>query len=186
LRTKRAVSLGITVVLATALTAILTSGAAASKSSKATARSAPYTFVLSNNFLGNDWRPQVERLAQLTAGIAPFKGKVSMKIVNSADTNEAQISDLSNIIQTKPNVILLIPGSTTALNPTIQRACNAGILVFTLSAPVSVPCVYNLNQSFYNGNLAMGQWMAKALKGKGSIFIDQDRLPAAGRDVPRT
>ena len=47
------------------------------------------------------------------------------------------------------------------------------ILVFTLSAPVAVPCVYNLNQSFYNGNLAMGQWMAKALGGKGSIFVDQ-------------
>jgi len=129
--------------------------------------------VLSNNFLGNDWRPQVERLATLTANIAPFKGKVSMKIVNSADTNQAQISDLNNIIQSKPNVILLIPGSTTALNPTIQRACNAGILVFTLSAPVSVPCVYNLNESFYAGNLAMGQWMAKALGGKGTIFLDQ-------------
>jgi len=65
--------------------------------------------VLSNNFLGNDWPPG-RALAQLTAAIAPFKGKVSMKIVNSADTNEAQISDLSNIIQTKPNVILLIQG----------------------------------------------------------------------------
>jgi len=172
-RTRRVVSLGVALALFVSLTAVLTVGASASKSAKAAARSGTYTFVLSNNFLGNDWRPQVERLAQLTADIAPFKGKVTMKIVNSADTNQAQISDLSNIIQTKPNVILLIPGSTTALNPTIQRACNAGILVFTLSAPVSLPCVYNLNQSFYAGNLAMGQWMAKALGGKGSIFVDQ-------------
>ena len=172
-RTRRVVSLGVTLALGALLTAALTSGASASKSAKATARSGPYTFVLSNNFLGNDWRPQVERLAQLTANIPPFKGKVNVKIVNSADTNEAQISDLNNIIQTKPAAILLIPGSTTALNPTIQRACNAGILVFTLSAPVAVPCVYNLNESFYQGNLAMGQWMAKALGGKGSIFVDQ-------------
>ena len=172
-RTRRVVSLGVTLALGALLTAALTSGASASKSAKTAARSGPYTFVVSNNFLGNDWRPQVERLAQLTANIPPFKGKVNVKIVNSADTNEAQISDLNNIIQTKPAAILLIPGSTTALNPTIQRACNAGILVFTLSAPVAVPCVYNLNQSFYQGNLAMGQWMAKALGGKGSIFVDQ-------------
>jgi ribose transport system substrate-binding protein len=172
-RNRRVLGLGVALVLTAVLTSVLVSGASASKASKATARSGTFTFVLSNNFLGNDWRPQVERLAQLTANIPPFKGKVTMKIVNSADTNEAQISDLNNIIQTNPNVILLIPGSTTALNPTIQRACNAGILVFTLSAPVSVPCVYNLNQSFYNGNLAMGQWMAKALGGKGSIFVDQ-------------
>lgn len=171
--TRRVAGLGIALALAAVTTTALVSGASASKSSRATARSGTYTFVLSNNFLGNDWRPQVERLAQLTANIPPFKGKVTMKIVNSADTNEAQISDLSNIIQTKPNAIFLIPGSTTALNPTIQRACNAGILVFTLSAPVALPCVYNLNESFSAGNVAMGQWMAKALGGKGSIFIDQ-------------
>jgi ribose transport system substrate-binding protein len=172
-RTRRAAGLGVALALGVVMTAVLTGGASATKASRATARTGPYTFVLSNNFLGNDWRPQVERLAQLTANIAPFKGNVSMKIVNSADTNQAQISDLNNIIQTKPNVILLIPGSTTALNPTIQRACNAGILVFTLSAPVNVPCVYNLNESFYAGNVAMGQWMAKALGGKGSIFLDE-------------
>ena len=172
-RKRRVVGLGVALALGAVLTASLTSGASAGKSSKATAHSGPFTFVLSNNFLGNDWRPQVERLAQLTANIPPFKGNVSMKIVNSANNNQAQISDLNNIIQSKPNVILLIPGSTTALNPTIERACKAGILVFTLSAPVAVPCVYNLNESFYNGNLAMGQWMAKALGGKGSIFVDQ-------------
>jgi len=165
--------IGITLALATVLTAALTTGASAGKSSKVAAHAEPYTFVLSNNFLGNDWRPQVEKLAQLTANIAPFKGKVSMKIVNSQNTNQAQISDLNNIIQTKPDVILLIPGSSTALNPTIQRACDAGILVFTLSAPVNLPCVYNLNESFYDGNVAMGQWMAKALHGKGTIFLDQ-------------
>ena len=103
-RTRRVVSLGVTLALGALLTAALTSGASASKSAKTAARSGPYTFVLSNNFLGNDWRPQVERLAQLTANIPPFKGKVNVKIVNSADTNEAQISDLNNIIQTKPAV----------------------------------------------------------------------------------
>lgn len=144
------------------------------------AASKKYTFVLSNNFLGNDWRPQVERLAKLTAAIAPFKNQISLKVVNSANTVQAQISDLNNIIQTKPNVLLLIAGSTTAENPTIQRACNAGIIVFTLSTPVSLPCVYNLNQSFYDGNEAMGQWMAKVLKGQGNIFVDQG---VAGVDV---
>ena len=171
-RTLRFTSLGVMLaVAAVAAMALFSTGAGAS--TKAHASSGKYTFVLSNNFLGNDWRPQVERLAKLTANVAPFKGNISMKVVNSANTVQAQISDLNNIIQTKPNVLLLIAGSTTAENPTIQRACNAGILVFTLSTPVSLPCVYNLNQSFYNGNQAMGQWMAKVLHGQGNVFIDQ-------------
>lgn len=169
----RFASLGVTVAVAASVAiGVLSSGASASTKAKTAAMSGHYTFVLSNNFLGNDWRPQVERLAKLTANVAPFKGHVTMKVVNSADTVQAQISDLDNIIQEKPNVLLLIAGSTTALNPTVQRACNAGILVFTLSTPLSLPCVYNLNQSFYDGNEAMGQWMAKALKGKGNIFVD--------------
>lgn len=137
-----------------------------------TAPNASYTFVLSNNFLGNDWRPQVERLAQLTAKAAPFAGKVNLKVVNSQNTNQAQIADLNSIIQTKPDVLLLIAGSTTAVVPSVERACKAGILVFTLSTPVNVPCVYNLNQDFHAGNVAMGQWMAKVLHGKGSVFVD--------------
>src|SRR5271165_4568168 len=132
-----------------------------------------YTMVLSNNFLGNDWRPQVEKLAQLTVQKVPAFKNVKLRIVNSANTNQAQLSDLNNIIQTKPDAILLIPGSTTALDPAITRACKAGILVFTLSAPVDAQCAINLNQDFYAGNYAMGQWMAKALHGKGSVFIDQ-------------
>ena len=181
-RAGRLASLG--VGLALAGTVAFSAGSSASTTARNArtghAAGGKYTFVLSNNFLGNDWRPQVERLAKLTAAIAPFKSQISLKVVNSADTVQAQISDLNNIIQEKPNVLLLIAGSTTAENPTIERACKAGIIVFTLSTPVSLPCVYNLNQSFYDGNEAMGQWMAKVLKGQGNIFVDQG---VAGVDV---
>ena len=138
----------------------------------AAATTPSYTFVLSNNFLGNDWRPQVERLAQLTAKVKPFAGVVNVKVVNSQNTNEAQLSDLDNIIESKPSAILLIPGSSTALDAAITRACNAGILVLTLSIPVGAQCAINLNQNFYAGNEVMGQWMAKAMGGKGSVFVD--------------
>jgi ABC-type sugar transport system substrate-binding protein len=71
-RTRRAAGLGVALALGVVMTAVLTGGASATKTSRATARSGPYTFVLSNNFLGNDWRPQVVRLAQLSAYFAPF------------------------------------------------------------------------------------------------------------------
>jgi ribose transport system substrate-binding protein len=153
--------------------------ATAGKSSFKAKHSPPYTFVVSNNFLGNDWRPQVEKLATLTSKLAPFKGKVSVKIVNSQSTNQAQIADLNSIIQTKPDAIMLIPGSSTALNPTIRRACNAGILVFTISAPVTEKCVWNVNQDFYGGMTGVGQWMGKVLKNQGSVFVDHG-IPGLG------
>jgi ribose transport system substrate-binding protein len=177
--TRRLVGLAAAVGVALALTVALSTTATAGKSSFRAAHGPPYTFVVSNNFLGNDWRPQVEKLAQLTADLAPFKGKVNVKIVNSQSTNQAQIADLNSIIQTKPDAIMLIPGSSTALNPTIKRACAAGILVFTISAPVTEPCVWNVNQDFFGGMTGVGQWMAKVLKNQGNVFVDHG-IPGLG------
>jgi len=132
-----------------------------------------YNFVVSNNFLGNDWRVQVEKLAQLTADLPPFKGRVNVKIVNSQNTVQAQLSDLQSIVASKPDVILLIAGSDTALNPTVQKACDAGIKVLTLQTPIGLPCTYNVNDPFKDGMEAAGQWMAKVLNGKGNILIDR-------------
>ena len=141
-------------------------------SSASPAHAKKYTFVVSNNFLGNNWRPQVERLAQLTAKYKPFKGKVKVKIVNSSSTIADQNADLSNIIATKPSVILLIASSSTAEDGVVEQACRAGILVVTVSGPVSAPCAYNVNQNFEAGMVQVGKWMGQILHGKGSVFAD--------------
>jgi ribose transport system substrate-binding protein len=178
-RTRIAIGIAGVLVLAAALSVSLVATASAGKSSFKAKHAPPYTFVVSNNFLGNDWRPQVEKLAVLTSKLAPFKGKVNVKIVNSQSTNQAQIADLNSIIQTKPDAIMLIPGSSTALNPTVRRACNAGILVFTISAPITEKCVWNVNQDFFGGMTGVGQWMGKVLKNKGSVFVDHG-IPGLG------
>lgn len=169
-RTRR--TAGVMAVMATIAAITAGCGSTQGSSAQSSPHKSSYTVVLSNNFLGNDWRPQVERLAQLTAKTAPFGGVVHLKIVNSQSTDQAQIADLNNIISTKPDAILLIPGSSTAEDPAITRACSAGILVFTLSVPVSAPCAVNLNENFYAGNEVMGEWMAKAMHGHGTIFLD--------------
>ncbi len=137
-----------------------------------------YTFVLSNNFLGNDWRPQMERLAQLTANLPPFKGVIKLRIVNSAATTQAQIADLNNIVATKPSAILIDAGDPTALNPTIARACAAGIKVVTFDNPATAPCAWKVQENMYLGQVAIGQWMARILKGTGGVFVDRG-LPGA-------
>jgi ribose transport system substrate-binding protein len=172
-RTRIAVASAGVLAVTVALCVSFIGSAAAGGSPTQAKHAPPYTFVVSNNFLGNDWRPQVEKLAQLTAKLPPFAGKVNVKIVNSGSTNQAQIADLNSIIQTKPDAIMLIAGSSTALDPTVQRACAAGILVFTISGPVTAKCAWNVNQNFYQGMTGVGQWMGKVLKNKGSVLVDQ-------------
>jgi len=152
----------------------IASGAAqASALGRSPAAAAPYKIVLSNNFLGNDWRPEMERVAKLTAKLPPFAGKIDFSIQNAGSTTSDQIASLNDIIESKPNAILVDASSAAALNPTLTRACNAGILVVSFDNPVTDPCAYKVSQSMANGMLVVGQWMNYALGGKGSIFVDR-------------
>jgi ribose transport system substrate-binding protein len=172
------------VAAAAVVAAVAASGAASASVAprtagvRAHAASGVYKIVLSNNFLGNDFRPEMERIAQLTAKLAPFKGKISLQIVNSQNTAQAQISSLNSIIETQPNAILVDDGAGPALNPVVQRACAQHILVVSFDNPVTAPCAYKVSQNMYDGQIVVGQWMDWALGGAGKIFVDRG-LPGA-------
>ena len=88
----------------------------------------PYTIYLSNNFVGNDWRQQMLRSADIAVKKPPLAGRVDLKVEVVENTVQAQINSLNNIIRNKPDAIVIDAGSGEALNPTIQKACDAGIV----------------------------------------------------------
>ena len=112
-------------------------------------------------------------MATLTSNLPPFKGKVQFSIQNAGSTTSDQIASLNDIIEGKPAAILVDASSAAALNPTLARACAAGIVVVSFDNPVTAPCAYKVSQSMQNGMLVVGQWMNYALKGAGSIFVDR-------------
>ncbi|HEY1369444.1 MAG TPA: substrate-binding domain-containing protein [Gaiellaceae bacterium] len=177
------------VIGAAALAAALLFAAIAAAGSQSPQRSVyakkkdHYTFVVSNNFLGNDYRPQLLRLAKLTANLPPFKGRVTVKVVESQPTTAAQLADLNNIIRTKPDAILLEPPDPTGVNSAIKRACDAGIVVIDVDQAATEKCAWTVAEDFYHAQYILGEWMGQALKGKGKIFVD-DGL--AGPDIAKT
>ncbi len=133
----------------------------------------PYVIYLSNNFVGNDWRQQMERVAKVAVGKAPLKGMVDLHIENADGTVQAQINSLNNIIRAKPAAILIDASSAEALNPTIKKACDAGIVVVSFDQTVSAPCAYKLHSDFDIMANNQAEWMAKILGGKGKVLMDR-------------
>src|SRR5580704_3106036 len=115
--------------LALAAAACSSGSSGSSGSSSGSQAAKPYTIYLSNNFVGNDWRVQMEKEATVAAGLAPFKGNVNLVITNAGATVPDQISSLQSIVATKPAAILVDASSPTALNPVISQACAKGIVV---------------------------------------------------------
>ncbi|HVX81910.1 MAG TPA: substrate-binding domain-containing protein [Devosiaceae bacterium] len=132
----------------------------------------PYVIYLSNNFVGNDWRQQMERVAQVAADKAPLKGRVELHIENAEGTVQAQINSLNNIIRTKPDAILIDAASGDALNPTIQKACDAKIVVVSFDQTVTAPCAYKMHTDFDIMANNQAEWLATELGGKGKILMD--------------
>jgi ribose transport system substrate-binding protein len=136
------------------------------------AASPPYTIYLSNNYVGNDWRVQMEKEATVAATLAPFKGKVNLHITNAGNTVPDQIASLQAIVARKPSAILIDAGSPTALNPVISQACSEGIVVVNFDQVVTNPCAYKVFSNFVTGEQQSAKWLVADLHGKGNVFED--------------
>ncbi|QIG46337.1 substrate-binding domain-containing protein [Nordella sp. HKS 07] len=133
----------------------------------------PYVIYLSNNFVANDWRQQMERVAVVSVNKGPLKGRVDLRIENVENTVQAQINSLNNIIRQKPDAILVDAGSDSALNPTIKKACDSGILVISFDQVVTEPCAFAVASDWDRIPTVMAEWMVKQLGGKGNVILDR-------------
>lgn len=132
-----------------------------------------YTIYLSNNFNGNDWRQQMLHSVQVAATKPPLAGRVTLKINNVETTTQAQINSLNNIIREKPDAMLVDAGSGDALNPTLERACKAGIVVISFDQVVTADCAYKVSSNFDTMAANQALWMATLLGGKGKVLMDR-------------
>lgn len=139
----------------------------------AEAQDKKYTIYLSNNFVGNDWRQQMERVAKVSVAKGPLAGRVDLRVENVENTVQAQINSLNNIIRQKPDAILVDAASDSALNPTLKRACDAGIVVVSFDQTVTEPCAYAVASDWNRIPEVMAEWMAKQLGGKGNVIVDR-------------
>jgi ribose transport system substrate-binding protein len=132
-----------------------------------------YTIYLSNNFNGNDWRQQMLHSAQIAATKPPLAGRVQLKIDNVETTTQAQINSLNNIMRERPDAILVDAGSGDALNPALERACKAGIVVVSFDQVVTADCAYKVSSNFDTMADNQALWMATVLHGKGKVLMDR-------------
>lgn len=154
------------------------SSAASSSAAGEEGSGEPVSVVLSNNYMGNTWRPQMVNAAKIVSSrLGASKVKLEVKI-SPEPTPTSQIASLQQIIRTKPQAIVMDAASPTALNPTVQQACSAGIVVVSFDQYVTAPCAYKLPESYTNQGSDMGNWLGTVLHGKGEVILDEG-LPGA-------
>jgi ribose transport system substrate-binding protein len=161
-------------------------GASAPAATAAPAEEKGHDIVLINNFMGNTWRPMMERSAQILAEKGPLAERVaSFRIMNTENSATAQNAAINSLVlEGKTDLILLVAASPTASNQAIKAACDAGIVIVSYDVLVEEPCAWKINQDWKKAGRGWAKWIANQMGGKGVIFHDLGQSGASSsRDI---
>jgi len=103
-----------------------------------------------------------------------LKGRVDLKIENVENTVQAhdQLFEQHHPPECR-TLSWSMPASDSALNPTIKKACDAGIVVISFDQVVTEPCALAVASDWDRIPSVMAEWMATQLGGKGNIILDR-------------
>ncbi len=142
------------------------------------ASAAPFKIALSNSFMGNDWRQEMEKVAQEVAKKPYFMRQATLTIINCDNTPEAQSDSIDSLVKQGYNAILVDASSPTALNPAIDRAIAAGVVIVSFDQVVDHDSAWKIETDFNKIPRVQAEYIAKAIGGKGDIVVDRG-LPGA-------
>ena len=137
-----------------------------------------YKIALSNSFMGNDFRQEMEKVAEIVASREPFKSQCTLDIVNCENTPEAQSDSIDALIEQGYDAILVDASSPTALNPAVERAIDRGIVVVAFDQIVTAEGAWKIEADCDKVSRVQAEYIAKAINGKGSVVVDRG-LPGA-------
>lgn len=132
-----------------------------------------FKVYLSLSYSGNAWQSEAANIVKALAQTPPYDEMVELEEVISGTDPQAQISAYESMIDEGADAIISFPISSTALNRTIKRGCEEGVLFFMYDATVTESCAYNVSylSSGFGENSA--QALVNELGGEGKIFLSR-------------
>lgn len=131
------------------------------------------SIALLNASNGNAWRAQMEEEMNVMVKDYMEQGLISNYVAYSAnDDATTQSQQLSQIISAgNADVVIINPVSATSLNPVIDKALEAGIIVLGVDSVISHEGAVTLATDQYEWAKVQAELLAKVLEGKGNIVV---------------
>ena len=154
----------------------------------AVAANKKFKIALSNSYIGNKWRIEMENVFKAALQMEPFKSEVDGSWFNSGNDVSKQSQQLTNLIAERVDAIIVDAASPTGLNGILSQAAGRGILVVSFDNIVTTPKALKVNTDQVKFGETLADWLAKKLNGKGNVImvtgvagtsVDQDRNKGA-------
>jgi ribose transport system substrate-binding protein len=132
------------------------------------AREGPYTVGLANGFVGNSWRAQM--VAELEYAVSQRDDIEDLLVTNADNDVSAQNSQISDLVASGVDILLVDAVSETAVNAELERAHDAGVLVVSFDGTASTPAGIRVNTDQAEFGTIGAEWLVEAMGGSGSVI----------------
>ncbi|MCL1895200.1 MAG: substrate-binding domain-containing protein [Clostridiales bacterium] len=132
----------------------------------------PFKVGFSNGMIGNGWRNEMTDDIIRLAELYKERGWVeSINVQHAGVDNNAQIQHIRAMIQEGCDLIVCDPNSMDAMNPVMEEAVAAGILVISTDQGVTSTQVLNVKTDYAEWNAELARWLCDKLGGEGDIIM---------------
>ncbi|MBV9440239.1 MAG: ABC transporter substrate-binding protein [Candidatus Eremiobacteraeota bacterium] len=130
-----------------------------------------FKIFISLSFSGDAWLNEAANAIKALAATPPYDKMVDIKEVISGMDPQKQISDYESMIASGADAIISMPVSTTALNRTIKRGCDKGVVFFMFELTSLEPCTYNVSTLTSGFGENSAQALVNMIHGRGTVFM---------------
>lgn len=154
----------------------------------AAAQGKVFKIALSNSYIGNKWRLEMENVFKAALQMEPYKSEVEGSVFNADNDVSKQSQQLSNLISQKPDAIIINAASPTGLNGIVNQGAARGILMIAFDNTVTTAKCLKVNTSQYEMGRAWADFLVQKLGGQGNVImvtgvagteVDQERNKGA-------
>jgi ribose transport system substrate-binding protein len=157
-------------VLVIALALIGSMAVMAAGSKEGAAGGKGFRVAVSNSFITHSWRTQMVNDLQKAVAYYQGKGLISeFNIQHSGADVQLQANQIRNFINKGVDLLIIDPTSATALNPVIEEAVDAKVLVIISDEPVTSKAPYQLMPTHDVWMEKLADYVFKRLNGKGNV-----------------
>lgn len=129
-----------------------------------------FTVAVSNSFIAHSWRTQM--VNNLQKAVAYYQGQGIIKdfyIQHSGPDLDLQINQVRNFINQGVDLLIIDPLSNTALNPVLEEAMDAGVLVIVSDEPVTSKEIWQVMPTHDVWQEKLARYVFKRMGGAGKL-----------------
>jgi len=131
-----------------------------------------WKIAMSNNFIGNDWRQNMEAIAEMAAADPYYAEQCTLDIIECDNDPEAQTASIDAIVEMGYDAIIVDSSSVTGIDNALYRAERAGLQVVVFDQVVTTDHFVKIETDWAAVALLCAEFIAEACEYKGNYVLD--------------